>query len=398
MYRTNERTIFEKDFYYPKRKYPYPTTTIREYEYYYFLLPKNGTRIYGKSIDELYEKLIDENMVFRSYFSDKLSLKEAIHVWNVYGHYQSTSKKDRLYRAIETISQSFENSEGENPLTKPYESVKTDDLQLLIDEFSKNFDEKIARGFYEEILVFVECLNFLDVKVSSKKLEFRVIEKAPKQNNIVYITQKELKLFDNEVVSNGTRYKYQDESYIVIMVLHTGISSKQAFYLKWGQIDFTNRQINSDGKVYPMDDFIFNALYQLKERKTEEETAPDMPMFPVSLKDGYTYAYALNTYQVILRNCLITQKLSLRDLQLIKGKQLLDAGMPDEDVCKLLGITKKRQMWQRMHHFQIIDDTPKVDYAANVNGINALIKVAEGLNEKQIDKLIKYIDLIKQTD
>ena len=398
MYRTNERTIFEKDFYYPKKKYPYPTSKIREYEYYYFLLPKNGTRIYGRTIDDLYDKLVEENAVFLSYFTNDITLQVAIHVGNLYGHYQSNLKKDRFNRAIDTIDDVLNQSE-KNPLSKPFRETKAEDLQSVIDEFSKNFNERTAREFYEEILIFVECLNFLGVKVSAKKIEFRIIKKRPKKDEHIYITQKELKLFDNEVVSHGTRYKYNDVSYIIIMVLHTGIPSKQAFYLKWGDIHFEEKQIVSEGKIYQMDNFIFTALYHFKESKDESVTKDEMPIFPISEQEEYTYAYVLNTYQVVLRNCLITQNLSLRDLQLIKGKQLLDQGMSDEEVCELLGIARKRNRWQRMQNFRIIyDNESVVDHAASAEGVNILIQSAKTLSESQRESVMRYIELIKKME
>lgn len=392
------KTIDEHDFLFPKNDLTYSTTEIKGTLYYYAICPYNNNRLYGKTKEDLKSKIEETTELFRSYYNSKTTLKEALLTWITYFKYDSPKKKDKLRRLVDSIDKLlFQQSDI---MHKVYTKTTAADIQIVVDTAIQNFDEKISYSFYQNMLLFIEFLNWLGVKVDSDII-YREKQSVPKTESNIVITTKELKLFDDEVTLinqiNDDHKRYTDGAIVPLITLHTGIYSKTAFELKWSQIDFDKKVIKIGSIEYELDSFLYDTLkkyYTFKGIKG----SPDTYLFKISdnpKRNNVNYENVLSTYRRIRKNCLITKELSLRDLQLIKGKQMLDSGMSKEEVCKRLDIAYGKVLWNRLIRYTIIegDIDYNVDYIFSDGDREFLIEIKKETKDWSpdlCDRLLQY--------
>lgn len=399
------KQVNETDFYYPKKNFPCFDTVIRGFDYKYTTIPHNNTRLYGKDKSEVFDKLKEKNAEFRQYFAPKMTLKETFSVWVIYGKYDSSKQKDKLLQMTEMIEQYFIQNDKNNIFCQPFPMTTNKNLQDCIDAAIQLFDIRLAPKYYQDIIVFAECLKFLGLKINPNNLVFNENKKQKiiKKQTKTVISKKELKLFDNEVINNFKlqRSLYQEEGIIPIVVLHTGIFAKRVFLLKWYQIDLDKRIISDNGNQYPIDNVLFNLFitYRKKLKNNHDgDISPEDYLFESANRaDANSYTGVLSTYQRIKKNCLITKDLSMRDLQLIKGKQLLDEGVSKEKVCSLLGITTRGEYWQKLTHFEIVeDDSKKNTEESDINPfLQNVLELTQDFTKEQKEQVISYISFLK---
>lgn len=399
------KTLNEEDFLYPKKTKKYSTTEIRGLLYYYAINPYKNNRLYGRTVGDLQNRILEETERVRSYFEDNTDFKNALLLWVTYLKYDSAGKKDRLRTIINKVNEINDNLEN-NPFLINYKNISENDIQLTIDTVIQNYDEAISKHFFEDMLIFITCLNWLGLKLDKKKISYSKKIQKPQIESEIRISKQEIELFDKEVFNNNFRStgtkRYIDGALVPLITLHTGLYSKKAFLLNWNQIDFDKKIIVCDKKEYPLDEFLLNILNLYHEQK-EVKGFPKKPLFKNpsnSDNEDFGYEGILSTYRRIKKNCLITKDISLRDLQLIKGKQLLDEGKTKEEVSNLLDLTIGKALWQKMLKFTIYDESVKYDYTVKTSSGDTFLievdKATKNLSYEKKEELLRYIEFLKQ--
>lgn len=401
-----KKEVSEENIYRPNSK-NFKTTMIRGREYYFFTNPSDGKRVYAPSESELLNKLKTLQGELKTLFTNDLTLLDALLCWNQNVRYASLKDKTKFADLLNSVKMQDE----ESVLNKNYyESTGEDitNLKLVVCKFAH---VKIQDYFFERMEEFKGCMKWCGIKVQpeiNKVIEDykngkgtlirynpgEVIENRRKSNNN-HISQNDFEQIDRELTVRNTVEKsiYNDEYIVILITTHTGIYAKNAFYLKWENVDFENQQIKTDSYAVDMDDLLVDVLMQYRQKmnvKSEGES-----LFP-SADRGKSYSNILTLFKIIKKNSLISQDISLRDLSLAQGKKMLKNGVNPDTVCSILDIKKGGTIWMAMELLEFEEAKEEINEKPIEDISDGFTKVIKKLSKEQQTELLRYAEYLSK--
>lgn len=413
-----KKIIKEQDFYNPNEN-SFRTTNINGHEYFYFIRPNDGKKIYANNRKELKKKVLDYQNDTKELFSKDISLMDAMLCWNHNIRYASKKDKEKFADSLHILSKRMNIIEGDkenfNVFNKPLFECSINDFILIINNVRLNAHKEASENLEDIIKDFIFCMRWLEIDipeyddaiensliVGSVKLDLKSTDSIKRQEDgykklyenlsggSLTIYSNDLDLLDTELtVKNKVgKSKYKNEYIVILITMHTGIYANDAFHLRWKNIDLKNKRITTDDYEVSMDDLLYSVVSDYY--KTQKIKNKNQFIFDTAKKDN-TYSNVLTLYKTVQKNSLFPKDISLRDLSLIKGKEMISKGENPEKVCKILNITQNGTLWLRMQNI-IIDPKKKTEPNPEFEELSKLVAT---MPPHKIKKIIEFAQSIK---
>lgn len=400
-----KKTVNEEDFLYANKN-AFRKTEVNGNTYYYFFCPNGGKKIYGKSPEELKERIIDLTDTIKGLL-DYATLKEAMLIWNKYVRYAPPQDKEKFEllidlidkrmsadRIVDVLNLKYSRSEFESKYFKPVPIEQ--DLSHITGYLYSDTMPSIFQYFVNCMYKFIDFAKWTGHTIDGYY-----------ENSVKEITSKERKnimprfyLSDLQRIENQLNvYKKENNPgyYVLLISLHTGMFAADIYKMKWKDIDFDNKTIGNH--KCKMDDIVYSNLLDLKCFKDRSKQQSDF-LFPAA-ENSKSYTNILSFYETVKRNTVLINDISIRDITLIKGKDMLNKGKNPLTVANMLGISLGGPLYKKIYEIIVKDDIENNKERKNVKErkyeLKDLMSFLVDFPEDKISDLIQYGEKLKKS-
>ncbi len=313
------------------KKNPYKEQKINGILYFIYDFPidekKAKKRVYGRSKEELEEKIEKEREKRDKRFPDRPTFLTALDYWIIY-IYDGTYMDKCRYRAM--ISVRMAHLEGYEFRDISLKELSKEWLNAYLSKLYEAYDyESVAEtwGFIKEALGYAVKRGILDKEILNLNLPTSTLLKSKKE---LILSEYQMRVFYKECLRLNAYggYYYGVSAIAFIFILNTGLRAKEICDLKWSDIEDDYIKLNEE-RIIPIPVHIRPLLKELYgNNEYVFNTKSNVPLIKSSLDRALPN---------ILHNSCLPEGITPLSLRYTYCDVLLRRGIDKETVSRLIG-------------------------------------------------------------